>query len=934
MNVRRKVTAIVCVVAGIAILVSASLAQRIVIRRGGSYSNTSSGNTAGNEPAIDPNAVQPVDPTPEEGTRIAELIEQLGDDRLVSRDRAMSELAGFDAKALGQVRGAKTHDDDEIANRCALLEEVINSRQGELFLAARRLNLTIVELNTYLLNEDVTPLLSILRARAQAGMVPLWARVLARLAGRTQLFPTAELCREIEGTTGYGQAVCKAARDPAAAAAAGNLMLLMVILPPGDPADTIEAMTQLRFSLGGGEGIEQVLSTSADFRGLYDAPTLLAARKGKPDPILEDPEGAPEMRVALALNMLQSCTEDQLGAANLPAMNAMSPMQLSAWLGLLQRSGLNARIESAMVSVLAAGADTRRVSITAGAYAGVAPVADVTDMFDTVPFEAQLSILDALWLNPREARVLQPFLTKLLAHERPGVRVAAAQSLGQYRAVSTASALLNAALQDAATAPAALASLRRMAELLTPAQLASLAAELPKAGLLTRPLLAEILVDSGNATALKPLVDGWKVELARNELPLAMKVLALSHKTPAGAFAAARIADHVGSSMELDAYMLQSLDNGDLEMVRDLLALSDDDGFAIMRAIATDENDSSRLNAMKTLAMAGRDSDLIQGWLKRLAGEIKDPLGTSVGEAVALSLDPTAEEWKRTTLQQGAKAPLMWYVMRSVLTGRSKLVTREQLLDVLFDTPENAATWSSYPELIGGAMPPRAASNLATALAFTQGPGLFVQPGVALMLADSNVDILKIMFGDAENPTPRDQMQLFTTAVLGDPVRARAIVEAAQVSPDGSNYVAVMVSRAWLGLLPGDESRRLRDGVAGDPVNIFGAVTRMQRARQGDAGALRVLLDAFGPDSIRFQRGDTAGMSLVEQQWGSPYMDEQGVADAAYSPSLPAQWLGAEPIAALFQAHPPAAWRDWWACRRALLEFDATSGKFAFTELP
>src|SRR5690606_8738814 len=152
--------------------------------------------------------------------------------------------------------------------RCALLEEVIMSREGEFFLAARRLNLTIDELKQHLGNEDVTPLLSILRARAQPGLVALWARVLAQLAARSQFFPTAELCLQIEGSTGFGQALSKAARAPEAAPGARNLMLAMALMPPGEPADTIEALTQLRFSIGEGRGMEEVLSASVDFRGV------------------------------------------------------------------------------------------------------------------------------------------------------------------------------------------------------------------------------------------------------------------------------------------------------------------------------------------------------------------------------------------------------------------------------------------------------------------------------------------------------------------------------------------------------------------------------------------------------------------------------------------------------------------------------------------
>ena len=136
-----------CALGALALSISAQARIRIV---GGPEPARPSTDAEKKNPGDDPNAVKPVDPTPEEHDRIAELIEQLGDPHLVVRDRAMSELAGFEARALAQVRKAKSHDDDEIANRCGLLEEVIMSRQGELFLAARRLNLSIDELNLHL----------------------------------------------------------------------------------------------------------------------------------------------------------------------------------------------------------------------------------------------------------------------------------------------------------------------------------------------------------------------------------------------------------------------------------------------------------------------------------------------------------------------------------------------------------------------------------------------------------------------------------------------------------------------------------------------------------------------------------------------------------------------------------------------------------------
>lgn len=909
-------------------------AQAVRIVRRPSAPSPSGEQPAKPDPSKDPNALKPVPPTPEEAARISELIEQLGSERLVQRDRAMSELAGYEARALGQVQQAKTHDDDEIATRCALLEEVIMSREGEFFLAARRLNLTIDELKQHLGNEDVTPLLSILRARAQPGLVALWARVLAQLAARSQFFPTAELCLQIEGSTGFGQALSKAARAPEAAPGARNLMLAMALMPPGEPADTIEALTQLRFSIGEGRGMEEVLSASVDFRGVYDAPALLAAREGRPEPNVEDPAEAAEVRSALALNMIERCSDAQLDTAGLPALESMSPMLLSTWLALLQRSGLTQRIESAMMNLMAGGADSRRLGITAAAWAGVKPAGDVISSFEELPFQAQLSVLDAWWRNPREPLLLHPFLLKLLEHKQQALRAAAAQSLGQYRAGSTARALLKSALTDADTAPEALEALRPMADLLSKAELDSLAAALPTAGLLTRPLLAEILVQSGRDEALQPLVDGWRKLLPRNELPLAIKVLALRPQTAAGAFAATHVADSLSNSLTLDDHLAQNLGNFDLEMLRVLLGMDDEAGFKLLNTMAADLNDASRLPAMMALALAGRDLELVGDWLKRFSGEIQDPQADAIGTAIAYSTSDAAEEFRRNTLQQGANAANLGIVLQSVLAGRSRTVTREQLVEVLFDTPENAQRWASNWELIRRPLPAKAARNLATALAFAQGSSLLSQPGMALLLASSGVDMQEVLYGSATEPTPRDVSQLMATALLCEPQAARAIIQRTHLQDDGSNYVGLQVSRAWLGLLPGADNARIRKAVSADPAGVFGAISHLQRAREGDAAALRAMLDAYGPEPLRHARGATAEARLVDQRWGTPYMDVQGVGAAAYSNSTGTRKLAAAQLAGLFESAPSDDWRGWWACRRALLQFDPAAGKYRFLELP
>jgi hypothetical protein len=881
--------------------------------------------------AEDPNAVQPEDPTPEERDRIAALIEQLGDRHLVLRDRAMSELAGFEARALGQVREAKQHDDDEIANRCHLLEEVIMSRQGELFLAARRLNLSIEELNLHLNNQDVAPLLSILRTRAQPGMVHLWASVLARMAGRSEVFPTAQVCREVEGTAGYGQAVAKAARAPEAAPHSRNLLLLLALMPPGEPADTVEALTQLRFSIGEGRGLEQALNATEDFRGVYTPEATLAATGGRPDPNVEDPEGAAEVRAALALAITSRCTVQQLAAAELPAPEAMSPMLLGAWLGLLQRSGLTDRIGACLRQLLADKADARRITIAAGAWAGVAGVQEVMDAFDTLPLPAQLTVLDTWWLRPREPERLHPFIVRLLEHQQPGIRDAGCMLLGQYRSASSARALMG--MLDTPAAARTLQSLLGMADLLETAQLETLAARFPGADLLTRPLIGETLVRSAKPEAVEPLLKSWRENLPRSELPLAWLVLASRPDTPAGAFAAAQIAGDDQAWGEALEVLTRTLGNQDLELIRALLSGDGESGFALLHALAADENEPLRLRAMRALALADRDGELIEDWLKRLSGEIRDPLGGSIGAAVAFSNTTQADDWRRSTLQQGVEAANLRWVYQGVLAGRGG-VTREELIDVLFSTPDSARTWMGSGRLLQGPLSAKAAGNVATALMMSDSSRVISNPGMTLLLKEAGVDLLQAMYGDAESPRPRDSVQVYATALLGEPDQARAIIKRTELAEDGSNFVSLTVARAWLGLLDADENRRLKLGISMDPTNLFGAVRHLEQAAGGDAAALYRLLDTHGPHAARFKRGATAGARMVDQRWGSPYMELQGVAEAAVRADLSGATLAGVLLEPLFADAPPGHWPDWWGARRGLLDWDEAAGRYVFREMP
>lgn len=883
--------------------------------------------SGGDEDDANPGNVQPVEPSPEEHERIAELINELGAPTLARRDRAMSELAAYENKALTQVREGMDHDNDEIANRCAMLEEVILSEQGEYFLAARRLNLSIDKLKS-LLQSDVASLLNILKARAQPGMVSLWSRILAQLSARTQVFPAAEVCIAIEGTTGFGQALARAAASGEINQSIRYMLLLLVLYPPGNPGDAVETLTQLRFSPTG--DIETTLDAASELRGIYDPVAGLGARAGNPVNPDDDPEDADVVRTAMALNLVDTCSAEQLDGAGLPELEDMTPMLLQAWLDLAGRSKLLDRVGGAMDRLIASGSDARRLGIAAGAWARITPLADVFARFDDLPMAAKLSVLDTLWLYPREPRVLQPFLAGLLDHDAPGIRRAGVRGLAQMRANSTVAALMEAAREDAEVAPAALEALIPMADLLSAAQLEEISGMLPGADLHTRPQLAGVLAAAGDTAGLKPLIDEWKRALPRSELPLAFRVLSTDTAHPAGAFTAARLAHEGRTESARESFLRRQLESPDHEMVRTLLAFEVEEGFALLERMATNVDDPLRIPAMSALALADRDSGLIDDWIKRLAGEIKDPKPGDIGYAVALSTTPEAEEFRRNALQQGAESKNMVWVVHSYLAGRTA-IKRDELLGVLFETPESAMRWGRYDGLLDGPLPEQAAGNIATALAFNDS-NFYRDPDMVLRLEKAGVDILGVLYGQSKAPTPRDNNTIVITALLGDPERASEILDRTEEKSDGSNFIALTIARAWVD--PTGDNERIARELASSPISTFGAVWRLRRASEGSATALIEVLDAFGRDSGRFQRGRTADARVVEQRWGSPRIATQGVANAGFRPDDAKGSLKSVHFAGLFQDTPPRAWGDWWSCRRALVQYDAEAGAFTFVELP
>lgn len=886
-------------------------------------------NRAPGSPGI-PGAEQPADavpeiePSPEEHARIAELIEQLGAPHMAQRDRAMGELAQYEGKALGQVRAAMKHDDDEIAWRCALLEEVIQSRQGELFLAARALQMSIAELNGHLAANDITPLLSILKARGQPGMATVWAQVLGRVAAENRLFIVAELCREVEGPAGYGIALARCALLHGNARSYRNLLLATLLLPPDHPADALETLVRIRFSDPGAAALESVLSAGEDFRELYSPRDMLAARQGRLLPGAPEPDGAAELRLALTLEMTSRIEAADFAGAGVPPADQMSPLVLSCWLRLLARSGLQDRLEGTLLSLLAHEGAAR---LAAATLAAVAPVPDVIAVFDTLPLPAQLAVLDTWWANPRAPELLHPFYLKLADSPESVLAAEALGALAQYRSPSTVRKLVQLLPRHPALALEALAPMADLLPSADPKGFDGLVAGYAALPVQVRPAHARLLAATGDKRATDALLAQWRKNLAMAELPAAMELLASQPDTPAGAWCAAVAGDQTRGDMQ--AWMRRAANPTQLAILRNLLALPPHQGFSLLQEIAGDAADHLRSMAATALALAGKDGPLIDEWLRRLGGEAPDPRPHEFGRAVAASATPQAQRYRRDALQQGLRSPGFQWVLHSFHMGRCPELDVADLYAVIAETPEssrqyiNAWRWSHLPP------PAAAARNMVTAQLMAS-PGGVQDPVQAIWIARSGVDVIELLYGQSENPAPIDAGQALITALFADRARAQPILARAENREDGANWASLRLARAWIGMLDERESKRLSTAIGADPVRSWGALRFAGRADNGDVVALRALLDRLGPQPHLFSPTGAAGITVMERRWGPGSVQAEGAAEAftadSAEPALPhsllQHWLPGA----------PADWGDWWKCRRALLE--VRDGRFTFKELP
>ena len=906
-----------------------------------------SGKGGGNTPCADkPCAagsakVQPVDPTPEQSEKIAKLIEQLGAPTLRERDTAMSALAEFGAAAIKQVKEAQNHDDDEVGHRCTILLEVLYSGKAELFLAARRLGMTDKELEQKLASPDPSLLLQTLEQNAGAGLAPIWARVMAALSAAQSRYPAALSCRRAEGMAGYGAVLAKAARDPETRKnpqRSAGLVSLVSLLPPQRAEHvvlTLASLTAAEQPLNRAVQIDDALRAARALRGVYEAASCLQAASEENEKLIAGLEGASPARLllALALALTPAATEGQLGATRLPATAAMTLYELDEFAALCARSNLVARLRAMLAELPASEGDfQRRVGIVAHALARCGEPA--FEVFDSVPLAAQLAMLDAWWFKAPAAAKTQPFLCGKLASTTPAIRTAAAALLAGYRAPSSASALVACALAFADTAPQVLAALAPMADLLpaaAPKALAELIRKLESAGARLRGPLIDTLSNCQSAEASAALEARWRKDLPVNELGPAMRFFSRDQGSASGAYCAACLLWASRYAASESAYLSQNLTHSEWTLLRTLLGCDDAAGFALLQALAQDAWAEGSGESMIALALANKDAALAPE-LARLYSAGNDPRAGYLQQYLAISRSAAGEEFRSRARKLTMESPDLVALVVAVNCGRGGTITRESLLTALAEKPDN---YDSLPPLArlmaAGELPAPFVRALGTHALLDRDTNYpLLARDEALLLQTFNFDVVSLLYGTQPQPMPRTPTQLVATAALGGSAAAE-IIARAEVSKDGANFEWRECARAFVGLTPQTMAQAVLRSQTAAPFRIF---TLLRSAREGQAWALRTLLDSYTPRGFWHE---SAGYAWI--QGGSRYRGDDashwGAAAAAASAAQPLESgaLAAPLVRSLLGQEFNGEFATWWSSRRGLLEFDAATGKLRLTEL-
>ncbi|MCF6227655.1 MAG: hypothetical protein L3J82_03170, partial [Planctomycetes bacterium] len=507
--------------------------------------------------------------------------------------------------------------------------------------------------------------------------------------------------------------------------------------------------------------------------------------------------------------------------------------------------------------------------------------------------------------------------------------------LSQLQSSNTISALLKSSEDHSDTAHFAFSALTNMAEALNADQISKLIALLPSADALARPSIVEALFHTGSPTARDYLISDWKKWLPRNELIFAVQVFAQETSTPIGAISAAFLPRNNFDESKNYSSLMDSLDSHDLVLLRSILSMNNQDGFALLKTLANDDRETWRNIYALAIAIAGKDQDLISDWIKRLTGETPDPTPSDFAAAISASLTPEAEKFRVSIHEEGIASSHYLILFWSVMNGRCQAISTDDVRKQIFLSNDAIGIFGRTFIRLTGEITKQEALKFAAYELSSDGANRFLSSWYMHMVRQSGADALKAMFGSSDNPTPRDNAQILATAMLGEKARAREILKNIEFDKTGSNFQSLVIARAWLNMLDDPKNNiRIRYVYGFSARHTFGQIRRLSLTREGDIFALRELLDSSHPVNKPFANlGVVASLTFEPGRWGDVESKMSGTVRAAMSTREAAEPISISMFASNLKGAPERNWQRWWQAHRARVIWNQTTKNFELTEL-
>jgi len=570
-------------------------------------------------------------------------------------------------------------------------------------------------------------------------------------------------------------------------------------------------------------------------------------------------------------------------------------------------------------------ADPRAVRLVAEAYAMHAPVEEVFTHVRRCPLPAALTMLDALHVAPRDPATMQTGLLTLLGGEWGGLWPAVIRGLSQLRSPGTAAALAGHALEH--KCPVALRALTGMTDVLD----ASLLAEL-RAALATWPdesmdaLTAALAAAHDDATDAA-LLARWRRNLPASEFHALRRVAQRRPETPVGGVVGASwIYELVGGGARVESTLVPGQPPLSLGLLRELLRVDDEQGFALLRRIAADASRPGQGEAALALSLTGQDAELAQRWFDDVV--TSSPDGARVALALVFSGSDAGRRFRQRTAALPPREQYFDELVLAVLLKRAPDVDTEEVLLAAIEYAGNIQPFLRRLDL------PRAVRDRIAAQVIRAERGFQrLTPEDLLWAKRSGVDPVDVLFGTAEAREPRNNQQILNLALLGHPEAVREIIGNVKPRDDGSNQAVLAQARAWLGLDDEGRNRRvLRNAGESSHVRVMDLA---RRADGGDTNALRSLLDAQLLPDFPGTPGATTLFRYEDQRWRGVRVVADGAAQGFHRPERMVT-RGAQPeiLQPWFKDPISEPGGAWWAARRGLLEWNAESAAYTIAVLP